>query len=95
MKKYEAMFMVKPDLGEAETKNVFQQINDAITKNSGEIVTSGLWSEKKPLYFTIKKYREAIYYLVEFNLDPLVITKIKSQYRMNEDILRSLILKKE
>jgi len=95
MKKYEVMFMVKPDLGENETKSLFQLINDSITKNSGEIVSSGLWSEKRPLYFTVKRCKEAIYYLVEFNLDPLSITKIKSQYRMNEDILRSLILKKE
>jgi len=95
MKKYEAMFMVKPDLGESEMKALFQQINDTIAKNNGEVVTSGLWSEKKPLYFTVKKYRDAVYYLVEFNLDPLAISKIRSQYRLNEGILRSLILKKD
>jgi len=95
MKKYEAMFMIKPDLGENETKALFQQINDAITKNNGAIVSSGLWSEKRPLFFAVKKCREAAYYLVEFNIDPLAITKIKSHYRLNEGILRTLILRQD
>jgi small subunit ribosomal protein S6 len=95
MKKYEVMFMLKPDLGENETKALFQQINDVVTKNNGQILSSGLWSEKKPLYFTVKKFKEAIYYLAEFNLDPLSIDKIKSQYRLNEDILRSLVIRRD
>lgn len=95
MKKYEAMFMVKPDLNENDTKTLFQQINDVITKNNGSIVSSGQWSEKRPLFFTVKKYRDAAYYLVEFNVDPLAIAKMKSQYRLNEGILRSLILSQD
>ena len=94
MKKYEAMFMVKPDMSEAEQKALFQQINDVITKNTGEIISSGVWSEKRPLYFTVKKYRDAVYYLVEFNLNPILVNKIKSQYRLNEGLLRFLILVK-
>jgi len=55
MIKYEAMFIVKPDLGEAETKNTYTQIADVITKNNGVISNAAVWSEKRKLMFTIKK----------------------------------------
>ncbi|MCM8762971.1 MAG: 30S ribosomal protein S6 [Candidatus Omnitrophica bacterium] len=96
MRKYEALFMVKPDLNEGETKNLFQQINDTITKNNGQVLSSGLYGqEKRKLCFPIKKFQEAIYYLVEFALEPPTINKIKAQYRLNEGILRFLILVKD
>ncbi|MCM8779582.1 MAG: 30S ribosomal protein S6 [Candidatus Omnitrophica bacterium] len=94
MNKYEALFMVKPDLSENETKVLFEQINDTIVKNNGAIINSGVWSERRPLCFTVKKYKEAVYYLTEFNLDPLVVAKVRAQYRLNENILRFLILAK-
>lgn len=95
IKQYEVLFMVKPDLGENVDKTLFSHINDAITKNSGTISSSGLWSERRKLYFTVKKCREAIYYLVEFAMDSLLLGKIKSQYRLNEDILRFMIIRKD
>jgi len=91
MKKYEAMFIIKPDLSEEERKNLFHQIGDAVTKNSGEISNANIWSEKKKLFFPLKKYREGVYYLMDFTLDPLAVAKIRHAYNLNENILRVLI----
>ena len=91
MKKYEAMFIVKPDLAEEEKKALFNQIQELITKNNGSILQSSVWAERRKLYFTIKKCREATYYLVNFTLGPEAITKISHAYSLNENILRVLI----
>jgi small subunit ribosomal protein S6 len=93
MRKYEAMFIIKPDLSEEEKKVLFNQLNEAIIKNKGNVVQSGVWSEKRNLIFPIKKYREGIYYLVNFTLEPAIITELKSAYKLNEGILRVLITK--
>lgn len=91
MKKYEAMFIVKPDLTEEERKNLFNQISDAVLKNNGNVINTSVWSEKKKLHFTIKKFNEGVYYLMNFTVSTEAITKIKHAYNLNENILRALI----
>jgi len=93
MRKYEAMFIIKPDLSEEERKALFNQISDAITKNNGNVLQSSMWLEKRKLFFPMKKYREATYYLVNFTLNPDAVTKIRHAYSLNENILRMLIIK--
>ena len=91
MEKYEAMFIIKSDLSEDEKKNLFSQISDIIIKNNAEVTAANIWSEKRKLYFKIKKYDEGTYYLVNFNSSPENIAKLNHAYRLNENILRVLI----
>lgn len=91
MNKYEAMFIVKPELLEEERKVLFNQIHEAVTKNNGEISTASVWSEKKKLCFPIKKSAEGVYYLLNFDIAPEAIAKIRQVYSLNENILRVLV----
>ena len=93
MNKYEAMFIVKPDLSEEERKALFNQIGDAVTKNQGDISGSSVWAERKKLYFPLKKQLEGMYYLMNFSLPPLAVKDIRHAYKLNENILRVLISK--
>jgi small subunit ribosomal protein S6 len=95
MKKYEAMFIVKPDSSEEEKKTIFSQINDTVTKNKGDITYAAVWSERRKLTFPIKKYHEGIYYLMDFALDPAMVVEIRRLYKLNENIIRVLITSKE
>jgi len=95
MKKYEAMLIIKPDLSEDEKKTLFEQISDAVTKNNGNVSAGSVWSEKRKLYFPIKRYREGIYYLLNFTTEPKSITDINHAYKLNENILRVLVTKLE
>jgi small subunit ribosomal protein S6 len=91
MNKYEAMFIIKPDLSEEERKNLFKQVADAVSKNKGEVSSAEVWSEKRRLIFPIKKQQEGLYYLVNFALAPQGIKEINRAYKLNENILRVLI----
>jgi len=91
MNKYEAMFIVKPDLTEEQRKNLLHQIGEVIAKFSGNVSRADIWSEKRRLLFPIKRQQEGIYYLVNFNIPSDGIAKIREVYRINEDILRVLI----
>jgi small subunit ribosomal protein S6 len=91
MKKYEAMFIIRPDLSEDEKKNLLTQIGEQVTKNQGSVGQSSIWAERRKLYFPMKKYREGTYYLMNFTLDAGFIDKIRQAYNLNENILRLLI----
>ncbi len=91
MNKYEAMFIIRPDLSEEDRKTLLGQINDVVSKNNGTVLSGSIWSERKKLYFVIKKYREGVYYLLQFDADPLTVKDISHAYGLNENILRVLI----
>lgn len=91
MNKYEAMFLIKPDLTEEDKKNLLQQMKDLITKHGGTVAAFDVWAERKKLCYPIKHYAEATYYLMNFELAPLAITEINALYKINENILRFLI----
>lgn len=93
MNKYEAMFIIKPDLSEGERKILFNQINETVSKNNGNVSTGNVWLEKRKLYFSIKKYREGLYYLLNFSLPTEALKEIRQSYSLNENILRVLITK--
>ncbi len=93
MNKYEAMFIIKPDLSEEDRKALFAQIQEAVVKNKGEITNSAVWSERRKLTFPLKKQQEGVYYLVNFNAPSEAITKLKYAFKLNEQILRVLILR--
>jgi small subunit ribosomal protein S6 len=92
MNKYEAMFIVKPDLSEEDKKALFGQIQEVIVKNGGQVLQADIWSEKRKLTFTIKKQLEGVYYLVNLNLPTEAMAKIKYAFKLNENILRVMIL---
>lgn len=91
MKKYEAMFIVKPDLADTDKKALFNQLNDSILKNGGSVTQASVWSEKRKLCFPIKKHQEGVYYLINFSVGPDAPTKLTQAYKLNENILRVLI----
>jgi small subunit ribosomal protein S6 len=95
MNNYEAMIIIKPDLSEEERKTLFGQINDAITKSEGKVNQANIWSEKRKLYFPLKRHQEGVYYLVNFNVAPRLVAQIRHTYKLNENILRTLITKIE
>ncbi len=95
MNKYEAMFIIKPDLSEEERKNLLGQIGDAVAKNNGSVTQAAIWADRKKLFFPIKRCTDGVYYLVNFNAAPEAITNMNQIYRLNENILRSLIVKLE
>ena len=88
---YEAMFILQPNLNEAQAKEAFAQLGEAITKNGGQVSASGVWSEKRKLSYPVKKFNEGIYYLITFKAEASVILKLKQAYSLNENIIRLLI----
>jgi small subunit ribosomal protein S6 len=95
MNKYEAMFIIKPDINEEERKTLFAQIQEAIVKNNGQLTSAAIWSEKRKLVFPLKKQQEGVYYLVYFSAPSEAITKLKYTFKLNEQILRVMILRPE
>ncbi len=89
------MFLIRGELSDEKRDSVINSICEGIEKVKGEIISKGFWEERRRLAYPIKKEREASYYLVNFKISPDLISKLRQGYRLNENILRSLILRQE
>lgn len=94
MKHYETMFIVKPTLVEDEIKQRIGFFKDVISKNGGEIETC-LDMGMRNLAYEIKKNQRGYYYVIYFRAEPKLIMELERLYRINEDILRFIVIKYE
>ena len=91
MKHYESVFIIKPNLGKDILDKVMGQVRESIEKNKGSVDEIKEWGKKR-LAYPINKYKEGFYYLINFHVDPLAISKIKQSFNLNESIVRMLIV---
>jgi small subunit ribosomal protein S6 len=87
--KYLAIFIIDP-AKEASMDEVHDRIKKIIGDNSGTI-TEEKKVGKKQLSYPMRKKKEGIYYKVEFSAPPSSIERISKLYRIDTDILRTLI----
>ncbi|NLM97671.1 MAG: 30S ribosomal protein S6 [Halanaerobiaceae bacterium] len=91
---YETVFILKPDLEEEAREGIIERIKDLITSNQGEIVEVETWGNKK-LAYEIKNYNNGFYTLISFKGNKVVLSELERNYRIIDEVIRSLIIKVE
>ncbi|PAF42037.1 30S ribosomal protein S6 [Helicobacter sp. 11S03491-1] len=94
MKYYETMFILKPTLVEEEIKAKIDFYKEAITKNGGSIETC-LDMGMRNLAYEINKNKRGYYFVIYFQAQAKFILELERLYRINEDILRFIVIKYE
>ena len=91
MNKYEVMFIAKP-LEDAEVDPIAEFVSNLIKKNGGNVEKVDRWG-KRHLAYTVKKQADGNYVLINFEADPEVIKEIDRVMKIQDDILKHLIVK--
>ena len=89
---YETVFIATPVLSEAQMKETVDKFRGIIQANEGEIVHEEDWGLKK-LAYPIQKKSPGFYHLFEFKADSAFISKLETEYRRDERIIRFLSFK--
>lgn len=79
---------------EEEIKTQLEFFKEVITKNGGEIETC-LDMGMRNLAYEIKKNKRGYYYVIYFKAQPRLIKELERNYRINEEILRFIVIKYE
>jgi len=90
---YELVILFNPNAEEEKIDALMKRIHDLITKNSGELLKSDNWGKKR-LAYTIDDLREAIYFYDEFKLVTSAVSEIDRILKINEIVIRHMIVKK-
>jgi len=92
MRKYEIMFIVKPDLEEKAVKDTVKRLEKTLTDNKAVITLSKELGQKEFAY-EIKGFKSGFYYL--YNIDSNTDAAVKEFDRVasiDENIVRHLVL---
>ncbi len=94
MVRYETMFIVNPEIGEEAVAAVAEKFQGLIAEN-GEIESFAEWGGKRTLRYPINDVKEGCYYLCLFKAEPTFPAELERIYRINDAILRFLIINKD
>ena len=99
---YESMMIIRPDLSNEEKEAVFQKITKKIESLEGKVLGAKVWAKERNLCFILrsrgaekKKYTKGCYWLVNFTLGTDSLVDLKETIRLEESILRNMILQRE
>ncbi len=88
---YEALVILKATGTEAELAHVVKQLEDPIKKLGGAVESSVNWGRRR-LAYRVGRQSEGYYQLVQFQVLPSQVNELKRLFRLNESIVRFLIL---
>lgn len=92
MNKYEAMYIVTPEMEDEAIKGVIEKFSGIITANGGEIEKTDEWGRKK-LAYPIDYKTEGYYVLVNFAAVPELPRELERNFRNDESILRYMVVR--
>ena len=96
MRMYETIFIVKPDLGEEETKGLTAKVQEIVASMKGDFKRLEDWGARK-LAYPIEKFARGRYYYLRFDGDAPLIAELERRLRLDDKVLRyqSVKLEKE
>ncbi|HLQ72945.1 MAG TPA: 30S ribosomal protein S6 [Bacillota bacterium] len=94
MRKYEIMYIVRPDIEEEAQTALIERFNKILTDNGAEIEKVDEQGKRRFAY-EINDYRDGYYILINFTSDQEAINEFDRQAKFSDDILRHIAVRVE
>jgi len=94
LRDYETLFILDPDIPEDDVDGEIERIKGYIEKTKGNVVELDKWGARR-LAYEIRKKRQGFYVRIRFLADSSSIHDLDSDFKLDERILRHIIVKKE
>ncbi len=95
MRDYEVTLVVQPQLEEEERNELVERVGELLVPGEKEgNLTVHHWGQRQ-LAYEIKKFYDGYYVHYEAKIDPTRISEIERSMGFMDDILRTLVVRKE
>ena len=94
MKQYEIMFIVRPDMEEADIKKTAESMKKVLTDKKAKVVEEQAMGQRE-LAYEINKTKTGYYYLYVVEANAKAIDEFDRVAKINENLLRHIVVKKE
>ena len=94
MNKYESLYVITPELEDADFQAVIEKFAGIITANKGEVEKIDQWGKRRLAYEI--DYKTEGYYVLMYVKAPAEMPKeLERNFQINDKILRSLVIRYE
>ncbi len=90
MRSYEVMLAINPQLEDEELDSLLDRLKKLITHAKGKITKTDKWGKRK-LAYEIKDFTEAIYVVLNFDVDEKIILELERVVKLEERVIRYLL----
>lgn len=92
---YEILYIIRPNIDEEAKTALVERFDNILSENGANISESKDW-EKRRLAYEIEGFREGLYHIINVAAeDAKAINEFDRLAKINDDILRHMIVKKE
>ena len=94
MRKYELMYIIRPNIEEEAKKALIERFNEILTSNGAELTESKEWGKRR-LAYEINDFREGFYQIMKVNAPTEAINEYTRLANISEDIIRHIAVREE
>ncbi len=92
MRRYETIYILRPNLGEEEISKVIESTNQIILDENGSVIELNKWGMKK-LAYLIKKENLGYYVYCDYAGTPAAVSEIERKFRIDDSVLKYMTIK--
>ncbi len=89
MRVYEVIFIIRPDVPEAEVDSLVEQMQQGVTGAGGEVAKLEKWG-KRPLAYHVAGQREGIYVFFEVNGTGDTLRELERHLKVTESVIKMI-----
>lgn len=92
MRRYETIYILRPNLGEEEISTIMNNTNAIITAEGGTIIDLDRWGLRKFAYL-IKKETQGVYIFCDYVTQPAAVLEMERKFRIDDAVLKYMTIK--
>ncbi len=92
MNKYESVVIINPNVEETALKALIERF-ETLINTDGKVEKVNELGKKK-LAYEVKKNKEGYYVVYDFEANPQLIAELERNYRITDDIIKFIVVKK-
>jgi len=94
MRKYEIMYIIRPDIEEKAQTALIERFNSVLTDNGAEIEKVDEMGKRRFAY-EINNYRDGYYVVINFSGGADAVNEFDRQAKFSDDIVRHIVVRED
>lgn len=91
-RKYEVMFILRPDITAEDADRVITNLEYTVTKGNGKLLSSEKLGNRK-LAYTVRKFNEGNYNLFTVEADGSLVAELERRLRVTEPVIKFITVR--
>ncbi len=89
---YEVMYIVRPDVEEADLDKLIEGFNQVVTNGGGEVTNVEKWGRRR-LAYIVRKFQDGIYILMFISADGPLVAELERRLRVTEPVIKFITVR--